>query len=146
MEHWHFEVFNGLENPDDRAFEDSKIRFLTNMKGEVYALAAPFELLVDEIIFTRKPDVRMEDPEYLARFLGKYKLANQVVTVGLKGNTLTLTVPGQPQYDLMPSRDDEFNLKGLSGFSVRFVKNDDGTMIARFNQPNGIFDAKRKGN
>ncbi len=144
LEHWHYEVFNGLENPDDRVFEDQKIRFLSNMKGEVSAVVSQFELLSDEIVFARKPEAVMSDPEYLAKFLGEYELSGQQVTVGIKGGVLTLHVPGQPRYELEPDREDEFNLKGLAGFSVRFFKDDDATWIARFNQPNGVFDAKRK--
>lgn len=143
LEHWHYEVFNGLENPDDHTFEDMRIRFLTNMKGDVDAVAAPFEMMVDEIIFKRKPDMRMSDPVYLARFLGKYEIAGQTFTIGLKGSVLTVNVPGQPQYELVPDRDDEFNLKEVSGISVKFVVNDDGSVTVFFNQPNGIFEAKR---
>ena len=143
LAHWHYEVFNGLENPDDRAFEDHKIRFLTNMKGDVSGVASRFEMLVDEIIFARKPEAVMSDPEYLAKFLGTYELAGQQITVGIKGDVLTLHVPGQPRYELEPDRDDEFNLKGVAGFSVKFFKDEDETWIARFHQPNGVFDAKR---
>ncbi len=143
LQHWHYEVFNGLENPDDAAFEDFKIRFLTNMKGGVDAIAAPFEPSVDEIIFTKKAESKLSDPTYLAKFLGKYELSGQTITVGIKGNVLTLVVPGQPLYELVADRDDEFNLKEVSGYSVKFVKDENGEYFARFNQPNGVFDTKR---
>ncbi|UCC31456.1 MAG: serine hydrolase [Phycisphaerales bacterium] len=143
LEHWHYDVFNGLENPDDHTFEDMRIRFLTNMKGDVDAVAAPFEMMVDEIIFKRRPDDKMSDPKYLAQFLGKYEIASQTITIGLKGSVLTVSVPGQPQLELVPDRDDEFNLKEFSGISMRFVVNDDGSVTAFFNQPNGVFEAKR---
>ncbi|MGD2108133.1 MAG: serine hydrolase [Phycisphaerae bacterium] len=144
LQHWHFEVFNGLENPDDHTFEDMRIRFLTNMKGDVDAVAAPFEMMVDEIIFKRRPDSRMFDPEYLARFLGVYEIADQKVTMSLKGDTLVASVAGQGQMELVPDRDDEFNLKGVSGVSVKFVVGDDGSVTAFFKQPNGVFEAKRQ--
>jgi len=143
LEHWHYEVFNGLENPSDHTFEDMRIRFVTNMKGDVDAVAAPFDLMVDEIIFKRRPEDRMSDPKYLAGFLGKYEIAGQKITIGLKGNVLTINVPGQPVYELVPDRNDEFNLKGISGFSLKFVINDDDSVTAFFNQPNGVFEAKR---
>ena len=113
------------------------------MKGDVSGVASRFEMLVDEIIFARKPEAVMSDPEYLAKFLGTYELAGQQITVGIKGDVLTLHVPGQPRYELEPDRDDEFNLKGVAGFSVKFFKDEDETWIARFHQPNGVFDAKR---
>ncbi len=144
LEHWHYEVFNGLENPDDHTFEDMRIRFLTNMKGDVDAVAAPFELMTDEIIFKRQPEGRMFDPEYLARFLGLYEVANQKITLSLKGNALIASVPGQAPLELVPDRDDEFNLKGVTGVSVKFVISDDGTVTAFFKQPNGVFEAKQQ--
>jgi hypothetical protein len=36
------------------------------------------------------------------------------------GNTLILTIPGQPDYELVPVRNNEFNFKNLTGFSVKF--------------------------
>ena len=143
LEHWHYDVFNGLENTEDHTFEDFKIRFLTNMKGDIDAITATLELMVDEMIFQRKPDSQMSDPAYLTRFVGEYELSGQTVTILLKGGLLTLAIAGQPSYDLEPDRDDEFNLKGLTGFSVKFLEGTDGTLFARFNQPNGVFDAKR---
>ncbi|MGB2986674.1 MAG: serine hydrolase, partial [Phycisphaerae bacterium] len=134
----------GLETPDDHTFEDMRIRFLTNMKGDVDAVAAPFEMMVDEIIFKRMPDTRMSDPEYLAQFLGEYEIAGQTINITLKGNVLTVNVAGQPALELVPDRDDEFNLKGISGISVKFVISEDGGVTAFFNQPNGVFEAKRK--
>lgn len=98
-----------------------------------------------DIVFKRKPDARMSDPAYLKQFLGEYELAGQVVTVALKGNVLTLTVPGQPQYELVPDRLNEFNLKNLSIISVKFtVDEKEGVTEAVFNQPEGVFTAKRK--
>lgn len=144
FEHWHYEVFNGLENPDDHTFEDMRIRFLTNMKGDVAAVAAPLEMMVDEIIFRRRPDSRMFDPEYLKRFLGVYEIATQKITFSLKGNVLIASVAGQGQLELVPDRDDEFNLKDIAGISVKFVVAEDGSVTVFFNQPNGVFEAKRQ--
>jgi hypothetical protein len=73
-----------------------------------------------------------------------YSLSGQDVTISLKGAALTAYVPGQPVYDLVPARNDEFTLKGLTGFSVKFGKSADGAMSATFNQPNGVFEAKKK--
>jgi len=144
LEHWHYEVFNGLENPDDHTFEDMRIRFLTNMKGDVDAVAAPFEMMVDEIIFKRRADSQLSDPEYLKRFLGLYEIADQKITIGLKGNVLIASIAGQGQLELVPDRDDEFNLKDIAGISIKFVVGEDGSVTALFKQPNGVFEAKRK--
>jgi len=144
FEHWHYDVFNGLENKDDPTFEDMRIQFRSNMKGDIAELLMPFELALDPISFQKQSDPRMYDPAYLKRFVGVYALSAQEVTVAFQGDVLTVTVPGQPVFTLVPAGTDEFQLKGLTGFSVRFSGGAGGAMSAWFNQPNGVFEAKRK--
>ncbi len=144
FEQWHFDVFNGLENKDDPAFEDMRIQFRSNMKGDIAELLVPFESTLDPIVFEKKADSRMYDSDYLQQFLGVYSLSTQKVTFLLQGDVLAVNVPGQPVFTLEPSGTDEFNLKGITGFSVRFAKGEGGNMSAWFNQPNGVFEAKRE--
>ncbi len=144
FEHWHYDVFNGLENKDDPTFEDFRIQFRSNMKGDIAELRMPLEGTLDPIVFEKKADSRMYDPKYLKRFVGVYTLATQEVTISIQGNVLTAIVPGQPTYTLDPTGTDEFDLRGIVGFSVRFVGGKGGATSAWFNQPNGVFEAKRK--
>lgn len=61
------------------------------------------------------------------------------------GDILWASIAGQPDYELAPVKKDEFNLKALSGFSVRFEANKKGEYnVAYFIQPNGTFKATRK--
>jgi CubicO group peptidase (beta-lactamase class C family) len=146
FEHWHYEVFNGLENPDDHTFENLRIQFLSNLKGDVDRVAVPLEPAVPEILFSKRPDKQLSDPVYLQRFAGIYELAGVDVTIALQGRILTVLVPGQPLYELTGTRNDEFDLKGITGFSVRFAADGEGAMTAYLNQPNGVFELRRKGN
>ena len=60
-------------------------------------------------------------------------------------NVLYLFVPGQPEYETVPAGNNEFKLKVLSGYSVKFDVNEKGDVTAvNFIQPNGTFKAKRK--
>ena len=144
LEHWHYDVFRGIASE----LEDQKILFTfsANAKGDIDRLTAPLEPLVSEIEFMRKPGSEMRDPKFLSQFVGQYELAGQVSRFELRGDTiLTLTVPGQPVYELVPYKGTEFNIKGLSGFSIEFKQEKDGRVNAVvFNQPNGIFTATRK--
>ena len=59
--------------------------------------------------------------------------------------SLRLTVPGQPQYELLPTKGLAFDVKGLPGFSVEFQKDGSGKISeAVFTQPNGVVRAARK--
>lgn len=143
MEHWHYDVFRGTLLEDEE--EKMLLSFSSNEKGDIDRVSVPLESAVKAIIFTRKAASQMSDPKFLAQFLGEYDLNGQVITVALRGeNTLTLTVPGQPTYELEPYKDTEFNLKSLTGYSVKFTMEKGKAVAVVFHQPNGVFTAKRK--
>lgn len=80
-----------------------KFTFQIDANGFINSVLARFEPAVKEIVFVRRPDARLFDPAYLARFTGDYDLLGQTVSVSVKGNALVANLPGQPQFDLMPS-------------------------------------------
>ena len=109
----------------------------------------PFEPQVSEIVFTKKPPAKLSDPAFVKTLTGVYAFVDNptfTVTIALKGdNSLTATVPNQPVYDLVPYRGTEFTLKGLTGFSARFVLDAKGSVTELLMiQPNGVFSAKKK--
>ena len=54
-------------------------------------------------------------------------------------------MPGQPTYELVPTRGTSFDLEGLSGYSVEFKQEESGAVNELvLTQPNGTFVAKRK--
>ncbi len=144
LSHWHFETFNGGKAAEDPAFEDTKLTFRTDASGNVVGVAIPFEASVDDIYFLKRPDARMSDPAYLKTLLGSYVLASQTVTVGIKGNVLTLSIPGQPVYELVPEVGGEFSLKVAKVVRVRFVTDAKGQATSlEVSQPGGVFEYKR---
>jgi CubicO group peptidase (beta-lactamase class C family) len=145
LEHWHYEVFNGLKNPEDPTFGNMKLTFRANSRGNVGSVSAPFEPATPEIVFTRKADACFLDPDYLKRFVGEYELADVTIVIGLRGNVLTADIPGEPQYELVPDQNGEFTLKGVSVVSARFVTDEEGRVTSvLINQPQGVFEAKKK--
>lgn len=145
LEHWHYDVFNGAKGGDDPTFEDTKLQFLSDMEGGIEGLRVILEPSVSEIVFTRKPDARLSDPAFLAGLAGEYVLSDETVRLDLKGDRLVLVVPGQNPYDLVPSRGTDFKLKGLTGYTVRFVLGPTNEVEeVRFVQPNGVFTGKPK--
>jgi len=143
LEHWHYETFNA-KRAGDPTFEDMKLTFRTDVNGNVAALEVPFEPSLDEIKFEKKPDARLFDPGYLKKFVGKYQLATQALTIGLKGNSLTLFIPGGNEMDLVPQVGDEFILKQVKVVSLSFKFDDEGDVVAlELYQPDGVYEAKR---
>jgi CubicO group peptidase (beta-lactamase class C family) len=141
LDHWHYDVFRAGEGPA----EGTKLEFLTSLNGDVDRVSIPLEPAVDAIVFQKEPPKEMRDPAFLARFAGDYDLMGMTATVAMKdADRLTVTVPGQPTYDLEPCLGTEFRLKGLDGYSVLFqLEKKDVTGLV-FIQPNGAFPAKRK--
>ncbi len=145
LEHYHYDFFK-IRSNDDEGENSSKINFLTNLKGEIGSFETSLEPTVKDILFTRLPaDIKL-DSNAMNRYVGEYEIAGMVARVYIRGgNTLMLVVPGQPEYELVATKEHEFDLKGLKGFSVKFDTDDAGkTPGLNFIQPNGIFKAVRK--
>jgi hypothetical protein len=88
----------------------------------------------------------MAEKSFLEKFVGLYDIKDTEVRVYLREEkTLILSVPGQPEYELVPYKGTEFNLKNMAGFSVEFKLDDKGAVTEMvFKQPNGAFPAKKK--
>jgi len=145
LRHFHYDVFEVPEDPLVPLGE-LKVMFRYDKKGRIDRLLVPFEPSVDDIVFTRVADESMRQRAFLEQFEGEYELGTSVLTVGLRGDdTLTLTVPGQPTYELIPSRETAFDLRGLSGYSLEFKRDESGAVTELvLYQPNGTFAATRR--
>ena len=140
LEHWHYDVFRATETE----LEGTKLTFRTNVRGDIDRVQVPLQPDVDPIEFLRQPPDSMSDPSFLKRFVGEYEVMGATATVALRGETLTVTLPRQPTYELVPYHDAEFDLKGMKGYSVRFLVQDGAVTEMIFIQPNGVFTAERK--
>ncbi len=150
LKHYHYDYFTAI--PVDEALADDedlamKGYFTTNIKGEIETFSLPLEPAVKDIEFKKETKTINVTKEDLEPFTGEYDLAGTMnVKVYIKGEkTLMVLVPGQPDYELLPVQENLFNLKIISGYSVRFEKDTNGKVTALyFIQPNGTFKAKRK--
>lgn len=144
LTHWHFDTFAGGK-AEDKTFEDVKFTFQADSNGFVSSVSSPFEPSVREIVFQKKPDARLMDAAYLERFVGKYDLIGQTITISLKGNALIATFPGQSPLDLVPNVGGDFVLKQVSVVSLHFVADDQGKIgSVDVRQPGTVLTAKRK--
>jgi len=79
-------------------------------------------------------------------YAGNYSLHGMVFKIFLaKDSALHMEVPGQPEYTLVPYKADEFNIEGLKGYGLRFIRNEESLIHkVLLMQPNGTFEAERK--
>ena len=135
MAHYHYDIFTV-----GSGIGQLKIQFHTNANGQIDQFSIPFELGLDPIEFMRKEKMDF------SRFEGEYILvAGQLTTrVVEKDGILKWAVPGQMEYTLDYVKDNLFSLKGIPGFTVKFVEKSGEISGLESIQPNGTFPAVRK--
>jgi CubicO group peptidase (beta-lactamase class C family) len=144
FEHWHYEQFNGMPvKTEDDGLDNTRANFITDLRGRVGAVQIEMDPLVPPIEFAKQADAKFTDPATLARYVGAYKLRDQVLTVELNGARLVLTVPGQSPYALVPEVDGTFALEVQRAIGVKFVSEGDRVVRLQMLQPDGVFDAER---
>jgi CubicO group peptidase (beta-lactamase class C family) len=146
LSHYHYDIFRLKSLDDDNDDEGAaKVKFITNDKGDIGSFETSLEPAVKDIVFSRLSPTIKVDSSDLQPYVGNYELNKINIKVYLKGtNTLMVLVPGQPDYELVPTRKNEFDFKALKGFSVKFDISGDRATAINFIQPNGIFKAERK--
>ena len=152
LKHYHYDIFQDFEmdkqNKIDTAQNsNTRFNFRTGNDGEIESVAlSELEPSIGKPLeFKREPITKEITVADLKKYLGEYELAGMVTKVFLKGeSTLTLTVPGQPEYELMYLGGHKFSIKNISGYKLEFEELDGKITAALFIQPNGTFKAKRK--
>lgn len=144
VEHWHYDVWSGAETDGDKTFENQKFLFRTNVDGLIAEVETRLEPTVDPIVFQRQPDARLSDPDYLQHLTGRYGTpTGAVVTISLAGDTLHLSIPGQPTFTLEPQLSGRFVLAEYRQVSVEFVLEGDEATALLLHAPNRIDEATR---
>ena len=143
LEHWHYDTFNGMK-ADDASFENMKYTFQTDARGYISAVTAPFEPAVKDIVFSKKPDAKFYDADYLKRFVGKYDLPGQQLTISVKGNELMASLANQPPLELVPVLGGDFALKQVAIVTIHFLVGEKGEVAGlELRQPGTTLTAKR---
>lgn len=153
LKHFHYDVFepfevtpSGVDTNGLGAGFDLKMNFVSDNLGEISGMFLKAEPALDPIEFKRTPTAMAVDAAVLKKYVGEYELPGMTAKVYIKNEaTLYVFVPGQPEYELLPTGPQKFTFKTLQGFHLEF-KSDDKNSIASvlFIQPNGTFEAKRK--
>ena len=145
LNHWHYDVFSVAEELEEIFVprEGMKFTFRNNTQGEIEELLVPFESGAPDIVFKKKPDEQLTNLAYYKQFCGLYEIYNVIIEVVLRDRALVAIIPGQPIYELVPASENEFNVKSMNSYSVRFVKAADGSIEeALIILPYGAFSAQ----
>lgn len=144
LRHYHYDIFDLLF---ERWNEVIKVSFLTNVKGNIDTLIVPFEPTGKDIVFTRVPDKQLRERAFLEQFVGVYELMQIQITIALKGDdTLSVSIPGQPDYELEPYQGSEFLARGISSVSIEFQRDASGVVTeVALTLPDGVYSATKRG-
>ncbi|MDH3245668.1 MAG: hypothetical protein OEM26_13705, partial [Saprospiraceae bacterium] len=124
-----------------------KFEFQSDASGSIQSLRIPVEPTLPPYLFEKSAPDLANNPTYLNLIVGAYEgTTGQVGRISLEGKNLLWKLPGQPAYRLLPYKMDEFQIKNLEGYSLRFVFDEAREKVehVEYHQPNGIFIAKRK--
>ncbi len=147
LDHFHYDQFNAVILDSSLEGKNPRFSFHIDSKGEINKLTIPLEAGTKDIEFIKESktiDVTKKD---LEKFTGDYEFAPGA---GAKfyikpEKTLYAFVQGQPEYELVPTAKNKFDLKILNGYSVQFEENEKGEIVSvNFIQPNAVFKAIKK--
>lgn len=113
--------------------------------GTITALTLPFEAGIPDIEFKKELVPLNVSKADLNKYEGDYELSGLRFKIYRDARgVLKAIVPGQPEYELEPVRENTFTLKGLTGFSARFELDEKGNVtVCHLTQPNGTYTLKK---
>jgi hypothetical protein len=150
LKHYNYDTFQPFEITIKRidTAENSELRFNfhTSDMGDIEALYIKMEPTLDPLCFKHQTDITDLDKDRLKTYTGDYALGEIIAKFYTKNDqTLFLFVPGQPEYELIPTGMNKFSIKKLDGYMIEFVENESKNITGvLFIQPNGTFKAVKK--
>jgi CubicO group peptidase (beta-lactamase class C family) len=140
LDHFHYDVFQMKHISGTELMW----KFNTDLSGDISSIESVLQVGVAPIVFTRVAEESLKQEAYLQKFVGEYELMGQTIRFEVRGGVLFAIVPGQPDYELVPVKENNFKLKIAEGYSVEFKVDEAGNVTeAVFHQPNGDFPVKR---
>jgi hypothetical protein len=143
--HRHYDTFELPEAPNRLLPDRLAISFSIDREGNIASLSAPFEPLVQDIVFTRVASGDCMDPAFRKACTGTFSRPMMRIEVAQDNDgQLIATVANQPTYRLRPYQGGTFAIVELVGFRMEFCRGPDGMVDELiFHQPNGTFPARR---
>jgi hypothetical protein len=146
----HYDIFlpfDTEEGIDTTNKSPIRFQFTTGLTGDIETAALfGFEpALPAPIFFSRANNSISVTEASLKKYVGEFLLTGITIKTYIKGSSLYVFVPGQPEYELIPISNHRFDFKAVKGFSVLFDMDEKDQLAGlTFIQPNGNFRAAKK--
>jgi carbamoyltransferase len=138
------QVAHDVFEATDEVYEGFKITFVPDRNGmPERAIVKQGEVVLWE--FTRIIQKQSVSKKFMRKCAGEYEIADKRVKVAMQDDgRFTITTAGQPNYVLVPGKDETFDLKNTPGYNVEFREGAQGAVAeAIITQPNGVFVLKK---
>lgn len=146
LKHYHYDVFEARDidkkGKIDTATSSFRINFSSGTDGKIAGVSLPLD--GKQVVFAFRPKEVALTKEMLEKYTGDYNLGKTAVKVYLKDKVLFVSISGQPDYETIAIGADTFQIKTLTGYSLKFELKGDQAESLTFKQPNGNFKAIRK--
>jgi CubicO group peptidase (beta-lactamase class C family) len=141
-----FDVYDIVDGKPDMESAGAPLNFKTNDSGDISSASLKIEPSIDDPIEFKKEVSAIEvDESQLEKYVGDFAISGITVQFYLKDGVFYTYVPGQPEYELVPTAKHKFSFKDLEGFKVEFIEETNGRIDSvKLIQPNGTFVANRK--
>jgi carbamoyltransferase len=128
----------------DEAYAGFRITFIPNKDGVAErAIVKQGDVVIWE--FTREIKKQSVSKKFMRKCAGEYEIADKRVQVAMQADgKFTMAVAGQPNYVLVPGKEETFDLQNTPGYKVEFKEGSQGKITeAIITQPNGAFVLKK---
>jgi CubicO group peptidase (beta-lactamase class C family) len=134
LKHFHYDRF---DTPNDEQFGLWSLNFITNPQGNINGLFVSLD--ETQTTFTKKADAALSDPAILTKYIGKYMIAGSFINVELIDKSLYIVIPGQPRYQLIPTKSHTFRIKEFADMSFVFILENGNVTALKQIDPSGEY-------
>ena len=114
LHHYHYDRF---VSPDDEIHGKWSLTFSTDAQGSIQKVNISLDQ--KEVIFTKKADPRLKDPNFLKNLVGQYELNGTSINLVLSNNELMIR--SAPPQHLEPYKNNIFKIREFPDRLVEFI-------------------------
>lgn len=143
LTHFHYDIFKSDVSEEQLEF-GVKVHFQTDWNGDISAIKVGVSDEMAKVIFYKVlPTIKLTTND-LQKYAATFEVEGEIIKTYVDKGALRLFVSGQPEYELVPTKLNEFRMVNAEGFSFRFEMEKDKPSVLYLIQPNGTFKATVK--
>ena len=119
LQHYHYDRF---VSADDEINGKWSLMFNSDAQGAVQQIKVSLD--EKEVVFTKKADARLTDPEFIKNLTGQYELNGNILNIAISNNELI--VNSAPPQHLEPYKGTTYRIREFSDQTIGFIIDEKG--------------------